>query len=69
MMNTIIDRVGRETNMGLTAAEDVFLRQIPLGQFQEPADIAHAVLFLLSDEARFVTGTQIVVDGGMTLSN
>ena len=69
MMNTIIDRVGRETNMGLTAAEEVFLGQIPLGQFQEPADIAHAVLFLLSDEARFVTGTQIVVDGGMTLSN
>ncbi len=69
MMNTIIDRVGRETNMGLTAAEEVFLSQIPLGQFQEPADIAHAVLFLLSDEARFVTGTQIVVDGGMTLSN
>ena len=55
--------------MGLTAAEAVFLSQIPLGQFQEPADIAHAVLFLLSDEARFVTGTQIVVDGGMTLSN
>jgi NAD(P)-dependent dehydrogenase (short-subunit alcohol dehydrogenase family) len=27
------------------------------------------VLFLLSDEARFITGTQIVVDGGMTLSN
>ena len=69
MMNTIIDRVGRETNMGLTAAEEVFLSQIPLGQFQEPADIAHAVLFLLSDEARFVTGTQTVVDGGMTLSN
>ena len=69
MLNTIIDRVGRETNMGLTAAEEVFLSQIPLGQFQEPADIAHAVLFLLSDEARFVTGTQIVVDGGMTLSN
>ncbi|MGE5722479.1 MAG: SDR family oxidoreductase [Hyphomicrobiales bacterium] len=27
------------------------------------------MLFLLSDEARFITGSQIVVDGGMTLSN
>ena len=69
MMNTIIERVGRDTNMGQTAAEDVFLSQIPLGKFQEPEDIAHAVLFLLSDEARFITGSQIVVDGGMTLSN
>jgi 3(or 17)beta-hydroxysteroid dehydrogenase len=69
MMNTIIDRVGRETEMGQEAAEGVFLSQIPLGQFQEPEDIAHAVLFLLSDEARFITGSQIVVDGGMTLSN
>jgi NAD(P)-dependent dehydrogenase (short-subunit alcohol dehydrogenase family) len=69
MMNTIIERVGRDTNMGQAAAEDVFRGQIPLGAFQEPEDIAHAVLFLLSNEARFITGSQIVVDGGMTLSN
>ena len=69
MMNTIIERVGRDTNMGQTAAEEVFLGQIPMGKFQEPEDIAHAVLFLISDEARFITGSQIVVDGGMTLSN
>lgn len=69
MMNTIIERVGRDTNMGQAAAEKTFLSQIPLGKFQEPEDIAHAVLFLLSDEARFVTGSQLVVDGGMTLSN
>jgi NAD(P)-dependent dehydrogenase (short-subunit alcohol dehydrogenase family) len=29
-------------------------------------DVANAVLFLASDEARFITGTEIVVDGGMT---
>jgi 3(or 17)beta-hydroxysteroid dehydrogenase len=69
MMNNIIERVGRDTNMGQAAAEDVFRGQIPLGAFQEPEDIAHAVLFLLSDEARFITGSQLVVDGGMTLSN
>jgi NAD(P)-dependent dehydrogenase (short-subunit alcohol dehydrogenase family) len=69
MMNSIIERVGRDTNMGQSAAEKIFLGQIPLGKFQDPEDIAHVVLFLLSDEARFITGSQIVVDGGMTLSN
>lgn len=69
MMNGIIDRVGRETNMGADKAGELFDAQIPLGCPQEPEDIAHAVLFLLSDESRYVTGTQLVVDGGMTLSN
>lgn len=69
MMNTIIERVGRDTNMGTEAAGTVFDSQIPLGRPQEPEDIAHAVLFLVSDESRFVTGTQLVVDGGMTLNN
>lgn len=69
MMNTIIERVGRETDMGTDAAGTLFDSQIPLGCPQEPEDIAHAVLFLISDESRFVTGTQLIVDGGMTLTN
>jgi NAD(P)-dependent dehydrogenase (short-subunit alcohol dehydrogenase family) len=32
-----------------------------------PAEIAAAILFLASDEARFVTGTELVVDGGMSV--
>jgi NAD(P)-dependent dehydrogenase (short-subunit alcohol dehydrogenase family) len=40
--------------------------QIPLGFMGDGRDTAHAVLFLASDEARFITGTEIVVDGGMT---
>jgi 2-keto-3-deoxy-L-fuconate dehydrogenase len=31
-----------------------------------PAEIAHAVLYLLSDQAAFVTGTALVIDGGLT---
>lgn len=38
----------------------------PLGHIGEPKDIADAVLYLASDEAKFVTGAEIVVDGGYT---
>lgn len=43
------------------------LARIPLGFAGDGRDTANAVLFLASDEARFVTGTEIVVDGGMTV--
>ena len=38
----------------------------PIGRLGEPEDIARAVLYLASDAAKFVTGTELVVDGGMT---
>ncbi|MCR5867874.1 MAG: SDR family NAD(P)-dependent oxidoreductase [Aquincola tertiaricarbonis] len=41
-------------------------QRIPLGFMGDGRDTAAAVLFLASDEARFITGTEIVVDGGMT---
>jgi len=41
--------------------------RIPLGFMGDGRDTAAAVLFLASDEARFITGTEIVVDGGMTI--
>ena len=45
-----------------------FLSRIPYGEFGEPDDIAYAVLYLASDEAKHVTGIQLVVDGGMELN-
>jgi NAD(P)-dependent dehydrogenase (short-subunit alcohol dehydrogenase family) len=42
-------------------------RRIPLGFAGDGRDTANAALFLASDEARFVTGAEIVVDGGMTI--
>ncbi|MDF1791264.1 MAG: SDR family oxidoreductase [Thalassobaculaceae bacterium] len=43
------------------------LKRIPLGFMGDGRDTANAALFLASDEARFVTGTEIVVDGGMSV--
>jgi len=39
---------------------------VPMGHMGDGWDVAHAVLFLASDEARFVTATEIIVDGGST---
>jgi 3(or 17)beta-hydroxysteroid dehydrogenase len=40
---------------------------IPLGDFGTPRDVALAILFLASDESRYITGSRIVVDGGVTM--
>jgi 3-oxoacyl-[acyl-carrier protein] reductase len=40
---------------------------IPLGRLGTPRDVANAFLFLASDEADYITGTTIVVDGGQIL--
>lgn len=37
-----------------------------MGRCGEPDDVAYAALYLASDEAKFITGAQIVVDGGYT---
>jgi glucose 1-dehydrogenase len=44
-----------------------YLKTIPLGRFGTPEDIAKVVLFLASDDAAYVTGQNLVVDGGQTL--
>jgi 3-oxoacyl-[acyl-carrier protein] reductase len=43
------------------------IAQIPLGRFGEPEDIAAAVCFLASAEARYITGQTLTVDGGMVM--
>lgn len=41
-------------------------RQIPLGQVGDPDDVAYAALYLCSDEAKFVTGAELWIDGGIS---
>ncbi|MFF4267536.1 3-oxoacyl-ACP reductase FabG [Streptomyces virginiae] len=62
---------GNVRTEGLAEPGEPYLRRtaasIPLGRLGETADIAHAVLFLVSDEAAFITGQTLTVDGGQTL--
>lgn len=69
MHDALIARTARENGIGEAEAAQAFLAKVPMKAWQEPVDIANAALFLMSEEARFITGTAIVVDGGMTLTN
>jgi 3-oxoacyl-[acyl-carrier protein] reductase len=46
-------------------AKELMLKNTPLGRFGEPLDVARAVRFLCSDEASFITGEVLLVDGGL----
>ena len=43
--------------------------QSPMGHMGDAWDVAHAALFLASDEAKYITGAELIVDGGLTLSS
>lgn len=49
------------------AVPDEFVASIPMGRIGDPDDIARAVVFLASDLASYITGAQVVVDGGVLL--
>jgi 3(or 17)beta-hydroxysteroid dehydrogenase len=52
-----VDRLAMEAKLGMA---------IPMGQMGEPRDIANAALFLATEESRYMTGSELVVDGGYT---
>jgi 3-oxoacyl-[acyl-carrier protein] reductase len=67
-VNPVIGATGLVTEfMGMPDTPEnrkKFLATIPLGRFSTPADVANACLYLASDEAEFITGACIEVDGG-----
>jgi len=62
----IIDKYFEE--LGEEEATRKLTRSIPLKRFGTPEDVAYAVLYLASDESRFVTASELLVDGGVSAS-
>jgi NAD(P)-dependent dehydrogenase (short-subunit alcohol dehydrogenase family) len=60
ILDGLVGRLGREEAYAKLG------RQVPLGHIGEPDDIAYAVLYLASDESKFVTGAELKVDGGIS---
>lgn len=60
ILTGMLDAVGRQKGL------DKLTRQIPLGRIGDPDDVAYAVLYLASDESKFVTGAELKVDGGIS---
>jgi NAD(P)-dependent dehydrogenase (short-subunit alcohol dehydrogenase family) len=55
---------GMRSIMENATLREAFKRNIPVPRFGEPADIAAGATYLLSDEAKYVTGIELVIDGG-----
>jgi len=60
ILRPITDKFGRD------AAIAKLSRQVPLGCIGEPDDVAYGVLYLASDESKFVTGSELIIDGGIS---
>ena len=50
--------------------QDVFdedKKNYPLGRYGEPEEVAYSIIFLLSDATKWMTGTQLLIDGGFSV--
>ena len=70
MMDTplVASRLSGQLNVDVAALQAQRAALVPMGRMGSAWDVAHAVLFLASDESGYITATQIVVDGGVTAS-
>jgi NAD(P)-dependent dehydrogenase (short-subunit alcohol dehydrogenase family) len=57
----------RLSGSDLKSVSDSILNLVPIKRFGKPREIAHAVLFLASDEAAFTVGSELIIHGGLGL--
>lgn len=68
MFNDLLEHFSSLTGSSIEEMEQEWVSKVPLAELGEPDDIAYAVLYLASDEAKHVTGTKLVVDGGIEIT-
>jgi 3-oxoacyl-[acyl-carrier protein] reductase len=65
-LSSIIENKAKKGNHAVDTVEEEMLSEIPMKRFGSPDEIAYAAIFLASAQAAYITGTNIVVDGGRT---
>ena len=62
----LVEELGRNSPGGVEAFRKQLDEHHPIGHAGEPEDIAYGIVYLASDESKFVTGSELVIDGGYT---
>ena len=65
LVKKLVKTRAKEQNKSEKQIMDYYMRDVPLGRFNDPIDIASMVLFLSSSGARNITGQSFNVDGGL----
>lgn len=67
MLDDIHATRARAKNISFEESRALSLNRVPMGMLGEPEDIANLILFLASDESRYMTGSALVIDGGWSV--
>ncbi len=68
ILTPMVEQIDRESNSAKPqAVVDGIAQAIPVGRLGTPEEVGDLVAFLASDDAKYITGTQVVIDGGSTL--
>ncbi len=62
----LVEDVAQDYPDGIEAFRKHINSLLPIGHFGEPDDVAYGIIYLASDESKFVTGSELVIDGGYT---
>ncbi|MAF48789.1 MAG: SDR family oxidoreductase [Rhodospirillales bacterium] len=68
MLDDIHSELARLRNVSFEDSRAVSLNRVPMGELGEPEDVAYMILYLASDESRYVTGAPFCIDGGWNLN-
>jgi 3(or 17)beta-hydroxysteroid dehydrogenase len=67
MIESISAQLAQFNNVAVEAVNQASLARIPFGEAGRPEDVAELILFLASDESRYITGSEFSIDGGWRL--